>query len=81
MIIKDRTKVLRAHVDEQAAACLADFEKKLAAVYSFDQDEVWAAATKAAQKVVSEAQEKIAKQCEKLGIPKPFAPGLGPGVA
>lgn len=76
MIIKDRTKVLKAHVAEQAAQCMADFEKKLAAIYSFDQDEVWAAATAEADKVVTEAQEKIAKRCEKLGIPKSFAPGL-----
>ena len=52
MIIKDRAKVLRAHAEEQAAACLADFEKKLAAVYTFDQDEVWKVATEEALKVV-----------------------------
>lgn len=76
MIIKDRTKVLRAHADEQAAACMADFEKKLAAVYSFDKDEVWKAATEAAQKVIKESQTKIAKRCKELGIPETFAPGL-----
>jgi hypothetical protein len=76
MIIKDRARVLKAHIDEQAAACLADFEKKLAAVYSFDQDAVWAAATKEAQKVVDEAQEQIAERCKERGIPKSFAPGL-----
>jgi hypothetical protein len=76
VIIGARAKVLKAHVDEQATACLADFEKKLAARYSFDQDEVWKAAAEAAQKVVTEAQEKIAERCEKLGIPKTFAPSL-----
>ena len=30
MIIKDRTKVLRAHAEEQAAACMADFERQMA---------------------------------------------------
>lgn len=77
MIIKDRTKVLRAHAEEQAAACMADFEKKLAARYSFDQDEVWKAATEEAGRVVREAQEKIAKRCAALGIPKAFAPAIG----
>ena len=77
MIIKDRTKVLRAHAEEQAAACIADFEKKLAAVYEFDQDEVWKAATEEARKVVAECQEKIAKRCQKLGIPRTFAPEIG----
>lgn len=76
MIIKDRTKVLRAHADEQAAACLADFEKKLAAVFKFDDDEVWKAAAEAARKVAEESQAKIAKRCEQLGIPKTFAPSL-----
>ena len=31
MIIKDRTKVLKAYAEERAAACMADFERKLAA--------------------------------------------------
>ena len=62
MIIKDRAKVLKAHVEHQSAVVLADFEKQLAAVYSFDQDEVWKEATERAVKVVAEAQEKIAKR-------------------
>ncbi len=77
MIIKDRAKVLKAYAEEQAAACLADFEKKLATVYSFDQDEVWKAATAAAEKVVRESQDKVAKRCRELGIPKTFAPQIG----
>lgn len=76
MIIKDRTKVLRAHADEQAAACMADFEKKLAAVFSFDDDEIWKAAASEARAVAIESQKKIAKRCEELGIPKTFAPSL-----
>src|SRR5215468_4862422 len=41
MIIKDRTRVLRAHAEEQAAACLADFENTLASVYTWDHDATW----------------------------------------
>jgi hypothetical protein len=77
MIIKDRAKVLMAHAEEQAAQCLADFEKKLAAVYSWDQDEIWQAAAEEALKVVAECQAKVAKRCEALGIPKSFAPSIG----
>jgi hypothetical protein len=77
MIIKDRAKVLKAHAEEQAAQCIADFEQKLAAVYSWDQDEIWQAATEEAQKVVADCQAKIAARCEKLGIPKTFAPTIG----
>jgi hypothetical protein len=77
MIIKDRTRVLRAHAEEQAASCMADFERKLAAVYSWDQDEVWKQAAEEARKVVAASQEMIAKRCEELGIPKAFAPAIG----
>ena len=76
MIIKDRTRVLKAHADEQEATCLADFERKLAAVYSWDQDEVWKAAADEARKVALEAQAKIAERCVELGIPKSFGPSL-----
>jgi hypothetical protein len=77
MIIKDRTKVLKAHAEEQAAACMAEFEAKLAAEYSWDQDEIWKAATLEAQKVIAESQAIIAARCEEMGIPKTFAPQLG----
>jgi gamma-glutamylcysteine synthetase len=76
MIIKDRTKVLKAHVEQQAAACLADFEKKMAAIYKFDDDEIWKAATAQAQKIVDASQQTIAARCKKLGIPKEFAPSI-----
>jgi hypothetical protein len=76
MIIKDRTKVLRAHAEEQAAACMADFETKMATVYTFDQDEVWQKATREAQRVVQESQGIIAKRCKELGIPAAFAPSI-----
>lgn len=77
MIIKDRTKVLKAHAEEQKAVHMADFEKKLAAEYSWDQDEIWKQAVLEAQKIVGEAQERIAKRCVDLGIPASFAPSLG----
>jgi hypothetical protein len=76
MIIRDRTKVLKAHADEQAAACMAEFEAKMASEYKFDDDDVWSDATKAAMKTVADSQAKIAAQCKKLGIPAQFAPEL-----
>ena len=75
-IIKDRAKVLRAHADEQAAACLADFEKKISATFAFDSDDVWKKAAEEAAKVIAEGNAKIAERCKNLGIPKEFAPGL-----
>ena len=76
MIIKDRAKVLRAHVEERVAVCMADFESKLAAVYDFDRDDVWRAAVAEAKAVVDESQAKIADRCKALGIPAQFAPSL-----
>jgi hypothetical protein len=76
MIIKDRTKVLKAHAEAQAAACLADFERKLASVYQWDQDDTWKRATLEAERVVAEAKAKIADRCQELGIPPRFAPDL-----
>jgi len=76
MIIKDRTKVLRAHAEEQAAACLADFETKMAAIYTWDQDETWKKATEEAMKVVQDSQKAIAARCKELGIPAAFAPQI-----
>jgi hypothetical protein len=76
MIIKDRAKVLKAHIESEKATVLADFEKQIAAIYEFDQDDIWKAATLKAMEVVREAQETIAKRCEEMGIPKTFAPSL-----
>jgi len=76
MIIKDRAKVLKSYADEQAAACMADFEKKLAKVYAFDEDEVWHKANKMAHEAMEAAQQIITERCKALGIPKDFAPGL-----
>jgi hypothetical protein len=76
MIIKDRSRVLKAHIEAEKATVLADFEKQIAAVYEFDQDDIWKAATEKALEVVKEAQETIAKRCEEMGIPKTFAPSL-----
>lgn len=76
MIIKDRTKVLESHAEEQAQRCLADFENKLSKIYTYDQDEVWKRATEEAMAEVQKAQDKIEERCRKLGIPKDLSPQL-----
>ena len=55
---------------------LADFERQLGAIYSFDDDETWAAANTAAKQAVEDAQAVIAERCRELGIPKQFAPNI-----
>jgi len=76
MLVKDRTRVLKAAAEEQAAAHRADFQAKLAAEYSWAQDEVWEQAVRKAGEVVAEAQKAINARCRELGIPAAFAPGL-----
>jgi hypothetical protein len=76
MIIKDRTKVLKAHAEEEAAKRLAEFEQHMATVYKWDQDETWEKITREAGEVVLKAQNDIAERAKALGIPSQFAPGL-----
>lgn len=75
-IIKERSKVLEAHAEEQATACLADFERKISATFAFDSDDVWKKAVAEAHHVIVDANKAIAERCKKLGIPEEFAPGL-----
>jgi hypothetical protein len=75
-IIKERVKVLTSHAEEQAKRCMADFERHLATIYEYDQDDVWKAATEKAMEVVKSAQDKIEERCVELGIPKDMAPKL-----
>lgn len=77
MLIKDRTKVLRAHADDQAAQCLADFEAKISATFQFDKEDTWRKLTEEAAEVIKKANEQIAKLAlKKYGIPPEFAPGM-----
>jgi hypothetical protein len=71
-----REKMAKTAAARRSAELLADFEKQLASIYSFDQSEVWAQAHAAAGKAFVEANAAIAENCRKLGIPERFAPGL-----
>ncbi len=75
-LIRKRERVMKSMAAERAAAMLVEFESQCAAIYSFDQDEVWESAFKGAEKVVEEAEAVIAKRCKEMGIPREFAPGI-----
>jgi hypothetical protein len=75
-LIGQREKVLKQVAAARSAELLADFERQMASIYSYDQDEVWKAATMKAKAVVEEAQQEIAKRCEELGIPGNYAPSV-----
>lgn len=75
-LIRKRERVMKSMAVERSAAMLVDFEKQCAAIYSYDEDEVWKEAVDRAEKVIEEASSQIADRCKELGIPKEFAPSV-----
>ncbi|MGO6787609.1 hypothetical protein ACC791_27955 [Rhizobium ruizarguesonis] len=75
-LIRQREKVLKSAAKQRSTELLADFENQISAMYQFDDDDVWAAAEKAAAVEVEKAQQRVAARCGELGIPKQFAPSL-----
>src|SRR6516162_9477560 len=55
-LVRQREKVLKSAAKQRSADLLADFENQMGQEYSFDQDEVWAAAQQAAETEVRKAQ-------------------------
>lgn len=78
-IARQRERVAKSEAKERAAHLVADFEKQMDRRYSYDENEVWSVATAAAETAVKEAKDKIAAECERLGIPREFAPSLSLG--
>lgn len=75
-LIRKREKVLKLHAEERSAALLAEYDVQSAQAYSWDQDEVWKSLAEEARAAVELARSEIAKRCEKLGIPREFAPDM-----
>jgi hypothetical protein len=75
-LIRSREKVQKSAARQRSADLLADFENQVAAQYAFDNDGVWSAAAKEAEREVAKAQKRVAERCRELGIPKDFAPSL-----
>ena len=75
-LCRQRERLAKRGIEAHCAALKADFEKKLAAQYSFDQNETWKDAAHSALAAAEKAQKLIADECAKLGIPREFAPGL-----
>jgi DNA-binding protein H-NS len=75
-LIRQREKVLKSAARQRSAELIADFENQMSQIFSFDQDEIWAQATRAAEAEVAKAQRAVAARCRDLGIPDRFAPSL-----
>jgi hypothetical protein len=78
-LINRRERVLKQVAAARSAELMADFEQQMAAEYKFDDREVWAEATRRGRAAVAEANDRIAAECAKLGIPSQFAPCLAFG--
>jgi hypothetical protein len=73
-LINRRERVLKQVAASRSAELMANFEQQMAAEYRFDDREVWAEATRYGEAAVAEANDRIAQECAKLGIPSQFAP-------
>ena len=78
-LIRKRERVMKAAARERSAQLLAEFDTQSATIYKFDDDDIWKAATLAAQAAAEEAAETIRARCRELGIPPEFAPGVSFG--
>ncbi len=78
-LIRRREKLLKTAAKQRALELIADFEKQISAVFSYDDDETWGKAYSAAEHAVNEAKAVVAQRCRELGIPAEFAPDLSLG--
>jgi hypothetical protein len=79
-LVRQRERVLKSSASQRAAVMLADFEKQISTIYTFDTDEVWKQAVEEARDAVRAAQKRVEDRCKELGIPDEFSPQIS-GVA
>jgi hypothetical protein len=75
-IAKMRERVTKSGLIEAGAQLLVDLDKQLESRYSFDSDEIWKEAMKAADEAAKAAQVLVQERCRELGIPDRFAPRI-----
>jgi hypothetical protein len=79
MVLRRREKVALAEAEAYQAELLADFERKIAAIYKPSDHPVWQKAHADAANAVAVAREKIEATFKDLGIPEDWAPDLSLG--
>ena len=75
-LIRKQERVCLTALDQREAELKADFERHIAVVHYYDQDEVWKKAYTEAKEIAQQAKAQIAARCEEMGIPEEFAPTL-----
>jgi hypothetical protein len=75
-LVKQRERVAKTAAEQRSAAMLAEFEQQISAVHAFNSNDIWKAAVEAAIEAAKKANEQVAAEADKLGIPKEFQPKL-----
>ncbi len=75
-LIRQRARLMKTEVKQRRLELMADFERQLSTVFSYDQDETWKGAHALAEQAVKDAQVVIEERCRELNIPKDFAPTI-----
>jgi hypothetical protein len=75
-LVKQREKVAKSAAEQRSAMMLADFERQIAAIYTFDKNDVWRAALEVGVEAVKKANEAVVAEAVRLGIPPEFHPKL-----
>ena len=78
-LVRKRERVMKSAARERSAQLLAEFDTKIAQIYSFNDDKIWQQATLAAKAAAEQANASILARCRDLGIPAEFAPGVSFG--
>jgi hypothetical protein len=75
-IAKKRERVAKTAALHRSAQLRADFEKQLDTKYRPEDDPVWEELYKGAERIVTEAQQALAANCQAKGIPEQCAPTI-----
>src|SRR4051812_3411258 len=74
-ILRKRTTVAKAKVEERGRAIVAEFERQLATIFE-DEDSAWRDLTATANAGVKKLDAMLAQRCDAMGIPREFRPPL-----
>jgi hypothetical protein len=75
-VLRSREKTLKTMVVARAAELKTSFEAQISRQYDPRENPIWNEAVNAAKAAVEAAEAKIAEECERIGIPEGFRPGV-----
>lgn len=75
-VLRSREKTLKTMVIARAAELKTSFEAQISRQYDPRENPIWNEAVNVARAAVQAAEVKIAEECERIGIPSEFRPGV-----